>query len=495
MKKIYKPYYFIVTKIKNSIQIQLLTIFIICALGSLLVAEILLPFFRDYNEKEMIDYSPDMKLMLYEMQDIMALASEENSVDALKSLIERENNRLLDNQDAMKIVVTDETGKVLYKTQQVEEEQVNVHQKMQQVMSFGINQPVQHKYTYEMEETRREFLAFYPLNIQGENLYVFSSGIPKGVAVKYSTEGPMPALIGIMLFVWSFFYLTKRKMRQIEEMAKGVNEIAQGNLSYRIEKKGQDELASLAENVNQMAEAIKTTLEKERRIEQQKNELITNVSHDLRTPLTSIMGYLRLVREGKYVTQEQHDDYLKVAFSKSEQLQRLIDDLFDYTKLTNEKIVLVRQKVCINELLEQLMEELVPQAEQYGNEFVKHFSEQRIIVSIDSEKMVRVFDNLLVNAIKYSQKGTEIWVSLAVDDEHIHICIANYSDILTSEELVNIFERFYKRDSSRTSAKEGSGLGLAIAKSIVELHHGSIYARYKDDMLQFVIVLPKENLV
>ena len=114
-------------------------------------------------------------------------------------------------------------------------------------------------------------------------------------------------------------------------------------------------------------------IEKESQIEKQKNELITNVSHDLRTPLTSIMGYLRLLGDAKYENKEQYDEYMRIAFSKSEQLKKLIEDLFEYTKLTDEKIVLESQEVCVNELLDQLIEELVPQAEEHNLSFVKNF--------------------------------------------------------------------------------------------------------------------------
>lgn len=239
-----------------------------------------------------------------------------------------------------------------------------------------------------------------------------------------------------------------------------------------------------------MAEEIMTSIEMERKVEQQKNDLITNVSHDLRTPLTSIMGYLRLLREEKYETKEQYDEYLKIAFSKSEQLKNLIDDLFDYTKLMNDKNTLVRQQVCLNELLDQLMEELVPLAEQKQRLFIKHFPEHRIFVALDSEKMVRVFDNLLINAINYSAGDGKILVSLEEQDDLIRICVANESDAFTAEELDCLFERFYKKDQSRTNVTEGSGLGLAIAKSIVELHGGTIHAKYKNETLYFIISLP-----
>ena len=134
------------------------------------------------------------------------------------------------------------------------------------------------------------------------------------------------------------------------------------------------------------------------------------------------MGYLRLLREEKYETKEQYDEYLKIAFSKSEQLKNLIDDLFEYTKLTNDKNTLVRQQVCVNELLEQLMEELVPLAEEKQRIFIKHFPEKRIFAALDSEKIVRVFDNLLINAINYSTAEGKIMVSLEGQKPCAYLC-------------------------------------------------------------------------
>lgn len=478
-----------ITKVRESIRIQLLTTFILCAFLGLLAARVTLPYVG--NPTPTIDYSGDMQQINFQAQQAADLAVSENSVETILQMIEAENEKLKLTEHALKVLVTDEHGKVLYKTKQAEEEQIDVHNKIRQVMDFAINHPL-YNFNYDIptvKQSRKEIIAFYPITIENKNLYLFVSGIPTGILIK-SMEGPVPLLIGIAVFTLSFFYLTKRKMKQIESLAKGVKEIAKGDLTYRIEKKGIDEIALLTENVNHMAEAIMTNIEMERRIEKQKNELITNVSHDLRTPLTSIMGYLRLLRDERYDTKEQYDEYLKIAFSKSEQLKNLIDDLFEYTKLTNESIVLGQQEVCINELLDQLIEELIPQAEENHRTFVKNFSEERIFASVDSEKIVRVFDNLLMNAIKYSIGEGKIFISLERNEGNVQICVANESNEFTSEELMNLFERFYKKDQSRTSVAEGSGLGLAIAKSIVELHGGKIDAKYKEGMLQFNIELP-----
>ncbi|MGE6514657.1 ATP-binding protein [Lysinibacillus sphaericus] len=479
-----------ITKVRQSIRIQLLTTFILCAFLGLLAARATLPFVLNIYQTATIDYSQGMQQINFQAQRAADIAINENSVVSLQQMIEAENVKLEMKQSALNVIVTDESGKVIYKTKQVEEEHINLHNKIRHVMDFAINHPL---YNYEIpaiEQLQQEFIAFYPLTIEDKNLYLFVSGIPEGVVIASSTEGLIPLFIAIAVFTFSFFYITKRKMNQIEALAKGVMEMAKGNLAYRIEKKGIDEIALLTENINHMAEAIMTTIAKERRIEKQKNELITNVSHDLRTPLTSIMGYLRLLREGRYDTREQYEDYIKIAFSKSEQLKNLIDDLFEYTKLTNENIVLNQHNVCINELLDQLIEELVPQAEERNLLFEKNFPEERIYASVDSEKIVRVFDNLLMNAIKYSTSGGEIKVSFKKQQNCLQICVANHSEQFTKEELVNLFERFYKKDQSRTNVSEGSGLGLAIAKSIVELHGGEIGANYEDGLLQFTILLP-----
>jgi len=479
-----------ITKVRQSIRIQLLTTFILCAFLSLLGAKAALSFALNINPAVKIDYSQGMQEINDQAQRAADLASNENSLEALQQMIESENLKFEMEQSALKVIVTDENGKVLYKTKQVEEKQINLHYKIRNVMDFAINHPLNNYEVPEIEQLRQEFIAFYPLTIEDKNLYLFVSGIPNGMVIASSNEGLIPLFSAIVVFTFSFFYITKRKMKQIEALAKGVMEIAKGDLTYRIEKKGIDEIALLTENVNQMTEAIMTNIEMERRIEKQKNELITNVSHDLRTPLTSIMGYLRLLRDERYDTKEQYDEYVKIAFSKSEQLKNLIEDLFEYTKLTNESIVLGQQEVCMNELLDQLIEELIPQAEENHRTFFKNFSEERIFATVDSEKIVRVFDNLLMNAIKYSTGDGEIFVSLERKESNVQICVANESNEFTSDELRSLFERFYKKDQSRTSVAEGSGLGLAIAKSIVELHGGKIDVEYKDGMLQFITELP-----
>jgi len=496
LKKIFKPFTYVYKKIRGlierivksvrrSIRIQLITTFTACALLGVLSSKAATPFFENANREATIDYRVGMEQINREAQNTAEMMMTDNKMDAVQDMIEAENQQIEAGRKALKVLITDENGKVLYKTKQAQEEQINLHNTIRNAASFAINNS-----NYNFESARKEFIAFSPITIEDKNLYMFVSGIPEGEVVYETQEGPFPFFIGVLVFIFSFFYITKRKMKQIEAMAQGVKEIEKGNLAYRIEKKGEDEIAALTENINNMAEELMINIEKERKLEKQKNELITNVSHDLRTPLTSIMGYLRLLRDSKYESKEQHDEYMRIAFAKSEQLKNLIEDLFEYTKLTNENIVLEKQEVCMNELLDQLIEELVPQAEEHGLVFIKKFPEERAYAAVDSEKIVRVFENLLMNAIKYSKDNGEIKVSLERQRRTIQISVANYSEEFTREELGNLFERFYKKDQSRSRVTEGSGLGLAIAKSIVELQDGEIRAEYGDGVIQFIVSLP-----
>ncbi|EOP76743.1 two component system histidine kinase [Bacillus cereus VDM006] len=484
-----KIIYKVIRGVQKSLRVQLITTFAFCILLGVIGVWTSSPFFQGINTYSVIDYSSGMRRIDATAERLAGVITREGADVNVQEVFERP-----EYQGELKVLIVDENGKVIYKTKDAQEEQVNLHSTIRNIMSFKINRS-QYEYQKnvidnEIERERKEFTTFYPLTIQEKNMYMIASGIPQGDIRVVQNDGPFPFLIGFVIFLFSFFYITKRKMRQVEAMAEGVKEIAKGNLQYRIPQKGQDELSLLAVNMNQMAKELFSNIEKERKIEKQKNELITNVSHDLRTPLTSIMGYLRLLQDSKYESKEQHNEYVRIAFSKSEQLKNLIEDLFEYTKLTNEKMVLEKQEVCITELLEQLIEELVPQAEEEGLILVKQFPKERVYAAIDSEKMVRVFENLLMNAIKYSKDDGEIKVSLQRQRRNIQITVTNHSEEFTKEELGNLFERFYKKDQSRSRVTEGSGLGLAIAKSIVELQGGEIRAEYEDGIIQFIVSLP-----
>ena len=196
-----------------------------------------------------------------------------------------------------------------------------------------------------------------------------------------------------------------------------MNGIANGKLGLTIEMKGNDELSRLAENVNSMSTELANKFEYERQLEMAKNELITNISHDLRSPLTSIIGYLDLLRKGKYSNQNQLIEYLDTSYSKSKKLESLINELFEYTRLSSPDVKLNMNEADLAGLLEQLIGEYVPIFEKEKLTVVKAIPEDTILAAIDVEKMVRVYENLFMNAIKYSVKPSKLSIILDVRDQ------------------------------------------------------------------------------
>ncbi len=283
-------------------------------------------------------------------------------------------------------------------------------------------------------------------------------------------------LLGILIFSLIFLLLQRKMARDIETIARAVKQISEGDLSTRLELEGEGELTDIAENLNRMEEDIQELIDKERTSEQSKTDLITNVAHDLRTPLTSILGYLELLRKNQKLSPEMQQKYLDIAYNKSVRLQKLIEELFGFTKLSYGKINMNVAKVDIVELLAQLLEESYPNFQKNGlsYDFVSNRKSQ--IIEADGDLLARLFDNLIGNAIKYGKEGKRVRVNLRADREIVTIKIVNYGYVIPANELPLIFDRFYRTDHSRTNASGpgGTGLGLAIVKNITDMHHGTV---------------------
>jgi signal transduction histidine kinase len=274
----------------------------------------------------------------------------------------------------------------------------------------------------------------------------------------------------------------------IKYIAERVKKISNEDLGSAIEIRGNDELAELCKSINSMSIELKSRREMEKEIEIAKDELISNVSHDLRTPLTSIIGYIDLLRRKEYENDEQLEEYITTIYHKAQDLQSLISELFEYTKLTTPGIKLNKVNVELGSLLEQLVGEYVPIINREGLEIKRDIPTKDVYVTADVEKIVRVFDNILVNAKKYSSSPSEIIVSLHCVNNRAIVSISNKTEIIISENLDKLFEKFYRIDQSRKD-NDGSGLGLAIAKRIVELHEGKIWTEYMEGMITFNVEL------
>ena len=296
-------------------------------------------------------------------------------------------------------------------------------------------------------------------------------------------------ILVILIFIVVLLLLVRKKIVYLKHITESVNEIANGKLGFIIDIEGKDELAKLAENINFMSRELAEKFEHERQLENAKNELITNISHDLRTPLTSIIGYLNLLINKQYDSEEQFEVYIETIYSKSKRLKHLIDELFEFTRLSSPDVRLNLNTVDLPSLLQQLVGEYIPIFEEEHLSVQKSITEEDIPVVIDVEKMVRVYENLFMNALKYSMKPSDIKLSLQSKGNTAVLQVSNSVENPPVEDVNKWFERFFMGDPARMNA-QGTGLGLSISKRIVELHHGDIRAEYKDGWIIFIVELP-----
>jgi len=296
----------------------------------------------------------------------------------------------------------------------------------------------------------------------------------------------------IVAFILIFIFLIRKKIMYLKLISNTVQHIASGELGQTIDIKGKDELSQLALNINYMSQELEQKFIHERLMEKEKNELITNISHDLRTPLTSIIGYLKLLKDGQYKHEEQLQEYFETIYSKSLRLKHLIDELFEFSRLSSPDVKLNLSDVDMVSLLQQIVGEYIPIFEEQQLTVQNLITDEDIHVVIDIEKMVRVYENLFINAIKYSQKPSELLISFEAKDNSTVLKLSNKVESPPMDNINKMFERFYRGDKARIDV-QSSGLGLSISKKIMELHHGDIFAEYKNGWITFTVVLPVIN--
>ena len=281
-------------------------------------------------------------------------------------------------------------------------------------------------------------------------------------------------LSGLLVFATAFMILQEPYIRYISKISDAVESISQGNLSTAIEVIGDDEFSSMAANLNKMAEDIRQLMDKEREAERTKNELITNVAHDLRTPLTSIIGYLELLAGNQSIAPEMQHKYIEIAYGKSRRLEKLIEDLFGFTKLNCGRITMHVGQIDIVKLLSQLLEEAYPNFAEKSLSYDLQSNVPAKVINADGNLLARLFDNLIGNAIKYGADGKRVLVKVHAQEDIVSVSVTNYGYVIPEDELPLIFNKFYRVEQSRSSSTGGTGLGLAIAKEIVDMHGGSI---------------------
>lgn len=286
-------------------------------------------------------------------------------------------------------------------------------------------------------------------------------------------------LIFILTIIALSFVTSKTISKPIRELAEGANEISKGNLDYVIDYDSTNEIGQTVDSFNHMSKRLKESLEKQSSIEQSRKEMIAGVAHDLRTPLTSVKGYVEGLRDGIANTPEKQENYLKTIYSSTLTMERLLDDLLTISRLELGNIRLDTSEINLNGFLNDCAEEIGLELEKrdFDFEYNNNCSED-VKVNLDVDRFSRVITNIVSNSIKYSRKDVKGKITLEAQEysKSVIITVSDNGIGLDSDSLPKIFDTFYRADKARSKTDEGSGIGLSVCRQIVELHGGHIWA-------------------
>ncbi len=301
----------------------------------------------------------------------------------------------------------------------------------------------------------------------------------------------LPSVVAVALtvicFIVSFSVRINRRVRYVEYLSQEIQKIREEGFGRTMELQGDDEITRLCAVINEMSVQLREKEEREKRQQRSKDELITNVSHDLRSPLTSIIGYVELLKETGPEDRQRFAEYIEVVERRLTGLNGLINELFEYTKLNSADQLPDMEKRDVLELLRHILYEYKVLMEAEGLTLSWQLEAESHMAHINIQQMVRVFQNLLDNARRYAHRSAPVTVT-AQDTGRLHICITNRVADPHGIEPDRIFERFYCGDRAR-SAPQSSGLGLAIVKRIVELHGGQVDASLQGQELSIHLFL------
>lgn len=458
-------------RINNSIYIKLIGWTSICLIISCLVgflaSEVIKPI-KIVNQIH-VDY------------DIDRYDSDKDILFFIRELYENkgsEKEYIIKNLSKFKgnTYITDVDGKVVYTNED----------------SSGFAQAIDiEKFKGKIKEAKKEeYNVIYPLVLNDKVFYIIQSK-ELNAKVTYTKEWIylISTIIAFLLFIILMFVGVRKKIIYIQYISSSVDKISKGDLNYEVAVKGEDELAQVAKEINNMEKALLEKIEDEKKLEKQKRELITNISHDLKTPLTIILGYLDIIKIKQYKSEEERDNYIEITYNKAISLQKMVLKLFELVKLGDKEITLNKREVNINKLLKQVLLEYEPLAEEKGIASNITCSNENINLNVDLDKICRVFNNLMENAIKYSPRNESINIILEKDGIGARVVFKNKCNNLKEEDVKQLFNRFYRGDKARNSITEGSGIGLSIVKNIVELHDSKIWAEIRNEEIFFILRL------
>ena len=307
-----------------------------------------------------------------------------------------------------------------------------------------------------------------------------------GILGILTPESPMPVIIGVLLFSFAAFVVAHRS-GDLDEIKKGISEVRNGNVAYKIPELRCEDMKALAANVNDIAMGLDESVSAKVKAERMKTELITNVSHDLKTPITSIISYTELLSKVEGLPDEARD-YVAVIAKKSDRLNKLTQDLFDISKVQSGNDDVILEKLDVSLLINQALGEHDNEIQNSGLPFCVD-TPKELFISADGRKMSRVVSNLINNILKYTMKNTRVFITASEKDGMIVMEFKNISAYPLNFNVEEITQRFVRGDESRTA--EGNGLGLAIAKSYTEICNGAFEIVVDGDMFKAILKFRK----
>lgn len=293
----------------------------------------------------------------------------------------------------------------------------------------------------------------------------------------------------VVVEIYTFIFVLKR-LKAFRTLVDGIQAIREGQLNYQIPMTGSATINSIAVDINNIADGLKVAVEKEVKAERMKVELVTNVSHDLKTPLTSIITYVNLLSQSE-LTPKEANDYVEIIKTKADRLKHLVEDLFDVSKAQSGVLAIKTEQLCLNDLISQVKAEYIEKFELVKLDIRINAPKDKINILADSSRMWRVLSNLFDNISKYTMENTRVYIEIGENENLATLTIKNISKYEMNFNKDEIAERFKRGDEARTG--EGSGLGLSIVKSFVELQGGRFQIALDGDLFKVEISIPKDK--
>ncbi|RKD29069.1 sensor histidine kinase [Thermohalobacter berrensis] len=308
---------------------------------------------------------------------------------------------------------------------------------------------------------------------------------------KFLTLNIIANMINFLIFIYLAYYQIKQN-KLLKKLVITSNKILKGNFNTKIYIKGSKIFSEFGKIINDFSETLARNAEKQKIVEESRKKLLSNISHDLRTPLTSIIGYIDALKDGVAVNEKERKEYLDIVSYKAKNLKKLIDEIFYMAKLDSDDIPLNFKSYDLGEILRECIIEFLPQINKNNIALKVNIPDEKMLVYVDKLSLNRVISNLINNSLTYGGKGKVLGIDVISLDKEYKVTIWDKGPGIANEHLPYIFDRLYITDISRNNQSKRSGLGLAIVKKLLEKHEGKIWANsIPYEKTEFIFTLPK----